>query len=61
MSKIKEKQLIGFLKAYPNPKDEEVHVWAKKHNYSVDKVEEGIYKVATKCVRRPTSSRTIRR
>jgi hypothetical protein len=58
---LKQKHLVGFLKAYPNPKDEDVHVWAQKHNYQVDKVEEGIYRLATKCVRMPTSFRRISR
>jgi hypothetical protein len=49
---LKQKHLVGFLKAYPNPRDEEIHIWAAKHNYKIDKVEEGIYKIASKCVRR---------
>lgn len=52
MKQLNKKHLLGFLKAYPNPRDEEVHLWAKKHDYQVDKVEEGIYRIASKCVNR---------
>ena len=50
--KNKPNSLIGFLKTKPNLKDEEVHSWAKKHGYKVDKVEERIYSIASKCLRR---------
>ena len=61
MKQVKQKQLVGFLKTHNNPSDKSVHTWAQKHNYEIDKVEEGIYRIATKCVRRPTSFRSIRR
>jgi len=63
MKQINQKHLVGLLKAYPNIKDSEVHVWAAKHGYSTHKVEEGIYKIAQKCVkeRRPIIATSKRR
>ena len=52
MKQIKQKNLIGMLKAHPNISDSTVHMWAIKHGYKIDKVEEGIYKIAQKCVRK---------
>ena len=52
MKQLKQKQLLGLLKAHHNIKDSDVHLWANKHGYKVDKVEEGIYKIATKCARK---------
>ena len=49
---VKQKQLIGFLRTHNNPSDKTVHTWAKKQGYKVDRVEEGIYRIATKCVRK---------
>ena len=45
--KLKTK-IISFLKRNPNPKDSQVHRFAKRNKYSVDDVEEGIYRLATK-------------
>jgi hypothetical protein len=49
---VKEKQIVGYLKVNPRPSDMEVHIWAKRHGYAVDKVEEGIYRIAGKCVKK---------
>ena len=48
----KQKQIVGYLKVNPRPSDFEVHLWAKRHGYAIDKVEEGIYRIAGKCVKK---------
>ena len=53
MNKMKSKlktKIINFLKRNPNPKDSQVHRFAKRNKYSTDTVEEGIYRLATKYV-----------
>ena len=52
MNKVKLKtKIISFLKRNPNPKDSQVHRFAKRNKYSTDDVEEVIYKLATKYVK----------
>jgi len=50
-SNTRKKGIVKFLLNHPNPKDERVHMWAIKHNYKVDDVEEAIYKIASKHVK----------
>jgi len=52
MKQPKQKQLLGLLKSHPNITDKTVHLWAKQKGYQVDRVEEGIYRIAGKCARR---------
>jgi hypothetical protein len=52
MKTIKQKELIGYLKVHTKPSDFEVKLWAKRRGYSVDKIEEGVYRVAAKSTRR---------
>ena len=49
---IKQKELIAVLKSHKNISDGTIHRWATKHGYKIDKVEESIYKIAQKCVRK---------
>ena len=49
-SKI-EKQLVTFLKHNPNPDDDKVHTWALRKKLNVHKVEQSIYRLATKYVK----------
>ena len=46
-----EERVIDFLDAYPNPSDKIVHDFAEEIGVEVDKIEEEIYKLATKFVR----------
>lgn len=43
--------VIEFLKKNPNPKDSELHDWAKEKKYDIPQVETEIYKLATTFVK----------
>jgi len=45
-------KIVNFLKRNPNPKDSQVHKFAKRNKYDTDTVEEALYKMATKYVKR---------
>lgn len=46
------KKIIVFLKKNPNPKDIKVHDFAEKMKYDIHKVEDEIYKLATKYIKK---------
>ena len=48
---IPEKDVINFFKENPNPSDDELHNWAEDKGYNVHKVEEIVYKLATRMVK----------
>ena len=48
---VKQSEVLSFLRRNPNPPDKKVHDWAVRNGYDVDKVEQAIYKLATKYAR----------
>lgn len=51
-------ELLSFFKNNPNPSDDDVHEWSEEKGYDADKVEEIIYRFATKFVNFWTGGRS---